>query len=47
MTKFKNDKLLLKESGSTQLCEPALLVEGKSFVTLYTEFSFKQLEENA
>ena len=29
------------------LCEPALLVKGKSFVTLYTDFSFKQLKENA
>ena len=31
----------------TLLCEPALLVKGKSFVTLYTDFSFKQLKENA
>ena len=29
------------------LCEPALLVKGKSFVTIYTDFSFKQLKENA
>ena len=28
------------------LCESALLVKGKSFVTLYTDFSFKQLKEN-
>ena len=32
---------------NTLLCEPALLVKGKSFVTLYTDFSFKQLKENA
>ena len=31
----------------TLLCEPALLVKGKSFVTLYTDFSFKHLKENA
>ena len=29
------------------LCESALLVNGKSFVTLYTDFSYKQLKENA
>ena len=29
------------------LCESALLVKGKSFVTLYTDFSFKLLKENA
>ena len=32
---------------STLLCEPPLLVKGKSFVPLYTDFSFKQLKENA
>ena len=31
----------------TLLCESAILVEGKSFVTLYTDFSFKKLMENA
>ena len=31
----------------TLLCEPALLVKGKSLVTLHTDFSFKQLKENA
>ena len=31
----------------TLLCESALLVKGKSFVTLYTDFSFKQLKKNA
>ena len=30
---------------ATLLCESALLVKGKSFVTLYTDFSFKQLME--
>ena len=34
-------------SHGTLLCKPALLVKGKSFVTLYTDFSFKQLKENA
>ena len=29
------------------MCESAILVKGKSFVTLYTDFSFKQLKENA
>ena len=29
------------------LCEPTLLVKGKSFVTSYTDFSFKELKENA
>ena len=28
------------------LCESAVLVKGKSFVILYTYFSFKQLMEN-
>ena len=30
----------------TLLCESAILVKGKSFVILYTDFSFKQLMEN-
>ena len=30
----------------TLLCESVLLVKGKSFVTLYTDFSFIQLKEN-
>ena len=33
--------------ANTLLCESALLVTGKSFVTLYTDFSFKQLKKNA
>lgn len=31
---------------TTLLCESATLVKGKSFVTSYTDFSFKQLMEN-
>ena len=31
----------------TLLCEPVILVKGKSFVTLYTDFSFQQLKEKA
>ena len=30
----------------TLLCESAVLVKGKSFVILYTYFSFKHLMEN-
>ena len=29
------------------MCEWALLVKGKSFLTLYANFSFKQVKENA
>ena len=28
------------------MCKSAVLVKGKSFVALYTDFSFKQLMEN-
>ena len=31
---------------ATLMCESALLVQGKSFVTSYTDFSFKQLKKN-
>ena len=32
--------------GPSLLCESAVLVKGKSFVILYTYFSFKHLMEN-
>ena len=38
---------VLMDEESALLCESALLVKGKSFVTLYTDFSFKELKENA
>ena len=32
-------------SKTTLLCKSAILAKGLSFVTLYTDFSFKQLKE--
>ena len=40
-------KLTVFQDYHALLCEPALLVKEKSFVTLYADFSFKQLKENA